>query len=96
MLNFVVLEKGLGIVSPQQFVYDFLRVGFFMLYLLISFSDSVYCLRYWPICVCVHDQKDKKKLIILRMKRAFKVKYKAFSIILKGLSAASDKLSQTN
>ena len=32
MLNFDFLEKGLGIVSPPHFVYDFLRKMFFMLY----------------------------------------------------------------
>ena len=32
MLNFDFLEKGLGIVSPPQFVYDFSRKIFLMLY----------------------------------------------------------------
>ena len=32
MLNFDFLEKGLGIVSPPHFVYDFSRKMFFMLY----------------------------------------------------------------
>ena len=39
MLNFDFLEKGLEIVSPPQCVYDF------------SFSDYLYVLRYWAICV---------------------------------------------
>ena len=33
MLNFDFLEKGLGIVPPQYFVYDFSRKMFMMLYL---------------------------------------------------------------
>ena len=32
MLNFVFLEKGLGIVSPPYFVSDFLRKMLLMLY----------------------------------------------------------------
>ena len=32
MLNFDILEKGLGIVSPPHFVYDFPRKVFLMLY----------------------------------------------------------------
>ena len=32
MLNFDFLEKGLGIVSPPHFVYDFSRKMFFMSY----------------------------------------------------------------
>ena len=32
MLNFDFLEKGLGRVSPPQFVYDFLRKMFLILY----------------------------------------------------------------
>ena len=32
MLNIDFLEKGLGIVSPPHFVYDFLRKVFLMLY----------------------------------------------------------------
>ena len=32
MLNFVFVEKGLGIVSPPHFVYDFPRKMSLMLY----------------------------------------------------------------
>ena len=32
MLNFVFLDKGLGIVSPAYFVYDFSTKMFLMLY----------------------------------------------------------------
>ena len=32
MLNFDILEKGLGIVSPPHIVYDFPRKVFLMLY----------------------------------------------------------------
>ena len=40
MLNFDFLEKGLGIVSPSQFVYGFSRKMFFELY----FSN-------WPVYI---------------------------------------------
>ena len=32
MLNFKFLEKGLGMISPPHFVYDFSRKMFLMLY----------------------------------------------------------------
>ena len=32
MLNFDFLDKGLGIISPAHFVYDFLTKMFLMLY----------------------------------------------------------------
>ena len=49
MINTVVLGKGLGIVSPLYFVYDFLRKMLRMLYSLIdqiSLPDGLYVLRY--------------------------------------------------
>ena len=55
MLNFDFVEKGLGIVSLQHFVYDFSRKMFFILYILltdqISLSDRLCFLRYWAVCV---------------------------------------------
>ena len=36
MLNFDFLEKGLGIVFPPHFVYDFSKEMFLMLYILLS------------------------------------------------------------
>ena len=57
MLNFDCLEKGLGIVSPPHFVYDFSRKQekFFSCYIpstdQISLSDCLYFLRYWAICI---------------------------------------------
>ena len=53
MFNFDVLEKGLGLVSPTHFGYDF---GYtFTCYTLltdqISMSDSLYFLGYRAICV---------------------------------------------
>ena len=36
MLNFEFLEKGLGIVSPPHFVYEFSRIMFLKLYFRIS------------------------------------------------------------
>ena len=54
MFNIDFLGKGLGIVSPPHFVYDFSKKMFLMLYLLsdqISLSDWLYFLKYWAICV---------------------------------------------
>ena len=54
MLNFDFLEKGMGIVCPPHFVYDFSRKMFIMYNLLteqILSSDFLYFLRYWAICV---------------------------------------------
>ena len=36
MLNFDFIDKGLGIVSPANFVYDFSKKMFFMLYTINS------------------------------------------------------------
>ena len=56
MLNNYFLEKGMGIVSPPHFVYDFPRKMFPMLYYTlltdqILLPDDLYFLRYWSICV---------------------------------------------
>ena len=53
MLNFDYLEKGLEIVSPPQFVYDFSRKMFLILYFncQISLPDCLYLLKYLSICV---------------------------------------------
>ena len=54
MLNFDILEKSLGMLSPSYFVYDFSRKMFSCYILLtdqISLSDYLYFLRYWAICV---------------------------------------------
>ena len=53
MLNFNFSEKGLGLVSPPRFVYDFQEKCFLCYILLtdqISFSDCLYLSRYWAIC----------------------------------------------
>ena len=48
MLNFEFLEKGLGIVAPPHFVYDFSTKIFLSCYILlsdqISLSDCLYFL----------------------------------------------------
>ena len=62
-------------------------------------------INFFPVCdvinfeinvsnqaVFLHDKKSGQKFIILRIKRAFKVKLKAFFIILKGLSVAKNCL----
>ena len=54
MLNYDYLEKGLGMVSPSHFAYDFSKKCFLCYILLtdqISLSDCLYFLRYWTICV---------------------------------------------
>ena len=54
MLNFDILDKGLGIVSPAHFVYEF-STKMFSYYILltdkISLPGFVYFLRYWAKCV---------------------------------------------
>ena len=53
MLNFDFLDKGLGIVSPAHFVYEF-STKMFLMYLLsdqVSLPGCLYFLRYWAICV---------------------------------------------
>ena len=54
MLNFDFSEKGLGIVYPPCFVYDFSRKIFLFYILLIdqiSLSGCLYFEKYWAICV---------------------------------------------
>ena len=54
MLNFDFLNKGLGLVYPSHFVYDFSRKRFLMLCSLndqMLLSDCFYFWRYWAICV---------------------------------------------
>ena len=55
MLNFDVFKKGLGMVSPPHFVYDFSCVTCFSCYILLTdkilLSDCFYFLRYWEMCV---------------------------------------------
>ena len=53
MLNFDFLEKGLEIVSPPHFVYDFSRNIFLACYILLNdkipLSNWLYFLRYLGI-----------------------------------------------
>ena len=56
MLNFDILDKGLEIVSPAHFVYDFSKKMFLMLYLLtdqISLSGCLYFLRFGNMCIAI-------------------------------------------
>ena len=57
MLNFDFLDKGLGIVSPARFVYDFSTKMLFMLYSIltdqISLPGCLYVLRYWTMCIAI-------------------------------------------
>ena len=54
MLNFDFLEKGLELVSPPYFMYDFQEKCFSSYILLtdqMSLLDCFYLLRYWSICL---------------------------------------------
>ena len=54
MLNFNFSEKGLGLVSPSHFAYDFSRKMFLMLHAIndqILLSDCLYFSKYWAMCV---------------------------------------------
>ena len=44
MLNFVFLDKSLGIISPAHFVYDFSTKMFIMVYS-INWSNFIVCLH---------------------------------------------------
>ena len=116
ILNFDFLKKGLGIVSPTHFVFDFSRKIFFMLYsinwpnstvwllllleILVNMCIAILCFvgcdainfeinLIFLIRLCFYMMKSsRQKFNILRMKRAFKLKLKAFFIIFRGLSMA--------
>ena len=52
MLNFNIPEKGMGLVSPPHFVYDFSRKMFLMLHSITKFHSLIaFTLRYWVIYV---------------------------------------------
>ena len=54
MLNFDILDNGLGIFSPTDFVYDFQKKSSSCYILLtdqISLPGCLYFLRYRGICV---------------------------------------------
>ena len=56
MLNFDFIEKGLGVVSPPNFVYDFQEKCFSCYILLtdqILLSDCLYFLRRYVYCNCL-------------------------------------------
>ena len=104
MFNFDFLEKGLGIVSPSHFEYDFSGkicsinwpnfIAWLPLLLQILGKVCIASVRF-PACNVVSFEINfvfqDKKLNILRTKRAFKVK-KAFSTIFKELSFAKNCL----
>ena len=53
MLNVDFFRKGLEIVSPPHFLYDFPKKSFSHILLTdqISLSDCLYFLKYWAILV---------------------------------------------
>ena len=55
MLNFYILDKGLGIVSPAYFVYIIFQKNCSSCYILLTDQISLpfyhYFWRYWAICV---------------------------------------------
>ena len=59
MLNFDFLEKGLGVVSPPHFMYDFSRKMFFMLYS-INWPNFIVCLHLLPNDT--HVEQPQKRL----------------------------------
>ena len=115
MLNFSFSEKGLGLVSPSLFVYDFPQK---MLHSINwPLSGCPYFSRYLVICALwlfisqvvtswnlkliwsslssrftTWPKSQGKNLNILRTKRSFEVKCKAFFIIFQGLSVAKNYL----
>ena len=50
MLNVDFLDKGLGIVSPAHFVYDF-EQKCSLCYILLTLPGCLYFVRYWAICI---------------------------------------------
>ena len=51
MPNFDFLDKGLEIVFPARFVYDFSTKCYILLTDQLSLPGCLYFLRYWEICV---------------------------------------------
>ena len=49
MLNFDFLKKGLWIVSPQHFVYNFSRKMFLILYILLIKFQYLIAFTSWDI-----------------------------------------------
>ena len=120
MFNFDFLVKGLEIVSPPHFMYDFSRKMFLMLYsidwpnliswlsllleILINMCIAIVSspvVTSWTLKVnrscrssrfSIWQESQDKNLNILRMKRDFKVKWKAFFIIFKGLTVTKNHI----
>ena len=69
------LDKGLGIVPPAYFVYDFLTKMFLMLYSInwpISLPSCLYFSRYWAICAWQLFVKQVVTSWILKLTLAFR------------------------
>ena len=49
MLNFDLLKKGLGIVSPPNFVYDFSRKMFHKLFYILTKFDRLIAFTSWDV-----------------------------------------------
>ena len=102
------LERGLGIVSPPHFVYDFSRKIILMLYFIklsnflfdclhLLFVSQVVTLSILKLFLSFWSSRfsawpKSQDKNILRAKRGFKVNQKAFFIIFKGLSVAKNCL----
>ena len=101
-------EKGVGLVSPPHFVYDFSRKLFLMLHsfdwpnftvwlpLILEMLDNMRITIVWNLKFEINLTFLIKPLClnlnILRRKIAFEVKYKAFLIIFKGVSVVKSFL----
>ena len=86
MLNFDFLEKNLEIVSPPDFVPDFFKKRFIMLYS-INLPNSIgqYVYSTW-------SKSQAKELNSLITKRYFKVKQEGFFITFNELLVATNFL----
>ena len=76
MLNFVFLEKGLGIISLLDILYDFIRKMFLIEYSINWLNFSSIRFPTWP-------KVSGQKFRYLRTKRVFKVKQKEFLSLLR-------------
>ena len=66
MLNFYLLEKGLGIVCPSDYMYDFSRKMFLMLYSINEFHCLItftpWDVEKYVYCVCLFPRLWPRKI----------------------------------
>ena len=81
MVNFDFLKKGLGIVSPSHFVYDFSKKCFMLCACLIAFTSSDIGQYVYSNCLLTSLWRHKFKinlifLINFQHDQKFKIKFK--------------------